>query len=71
MQSPPKEWLLFGAHFVALDYLRSLGDADHDTLSEVVRNTVAAHPRGRLLFAAALAVGGIVLHEHIVRPLRH
>jgi len=71
MQSPPTEWLLFGAHFVALDWLRAKGDADHDTLSEVVRNAVAKHPRGRAMFTAALAVGAVVLHEHIVRPLRH
>lgn len=70
MQSPPKEWLLFGAHFAALDYLRAKGDPDHDTLSEVVRNAVAKHPRGRVVFTAVLAVGAVVLHEHIVRPLR-
>lgn len=70
MQSPPAEWLIFGAHFVALDYLRHKGDGDGDTLSEVTRNLVAKHPRGRVLFSAALAVGAVALHEHIVRPLR-
>lgn len=70
MQSPPAEWLIFGAHFAALDYLRSKGDADHDTLSEVVRNAVARHPMGRRCFRVALVVGAVVLHEHIDRPLR-
>lgn len=70
MQSPPKEWLLFGIHAALLDYMRAKGDADSDTLSEVVRNAVARHPHGRVVFTAGLAVGAVVLHEHIVRPLR-
>ena len=70
MQSPPAEWALAIGHLAVLDYLRSRGDADHDTLSEVTRNLVARHPHGRSLFTAALFVGGIALHEHIVRPLR-
>ena len=70
MQSPPAEWALAIGHLAVLDYLRSIGDADHDTISEVVRNAVARHPQGRAMFAAALMIGGIALHEHIVRPLR-
>jgi hypothetical protein len=70
MQNPAAEWGLAIGHLAVLDYLRSIGDADHDTLSEVVRNTVSRHPRGRLMFAGALTVGAVVLHEHIVRPLR-
>ena len=70
MQSPSVEWALFVGHFAVLDWIRSRGDADHDTLSEVVRNTVARHPRGRKLFRLALVAGAVVIHEHIDRPLR-
>jgi hypothetical protein len=68
MQSPPAEWLLFGAHFVVLDYLRSRGDADSDTLSEVVRDLTKRHPRGEQAFTVALIAGAIALRRHIIRP---
>jgi hypothetical protein len=58
---------LFGAHFVALDYLRARGDADSDTLSEVVRDLTRRHPRGEQIFTASLVLGALALRRHIIR----
>lgn len=69
MQSPPAEWAIAIGHLAVLDYMRSRGDADHDTLSEVTRGLVERHPRGELIFTAALAGGALWFHRHIVRPL--
>lgn len=69
MQSPPVEWTLGIAYLATLDYIRARGEADDDTLSECVRNVVARHPSGRHLFAAGLALGGVVFYRHIVDPL--
>lgn len=71
MQSPPVEWTLAIGHLAVLDYLRSIGDADHDTLSEVVRNTVARHPHGKALFTLGLVAGAVALHRHILGPLNN
>lgn len=70
MQSPPAEWSLALGYLAILDYLRARGDADEDTFSEVVRGVVTRHPRGRLVFTAALALGAVAFHHHIVHPLR-
>lgn len=70
MQSPPVEWSLGIGYLAALDYIRSRGEADHDTLSEVVRNGVARIPHGDLVLAAALAGGSTWFWRHIVIPLR-
>ena len=69
MQSPRAEWLLGIGHLAVLDYLRARGEPDHDTLSEVTRELVAAHPHGRRLFAATLAAGALVFYKHIFDPL--
>lgn len=69
MKSPPVEWTLLGAYAVILDVVRAKGEADHDTLSECVRNVVARHPLGPHAFAAGLALGAVALHRHIVGPL--
>lgn len=69
MHSPPVEWTLAVGHLAVLDYLRSRGEADADTLSEVVRNAVARIPHGELVLAAALAGGSIWFYRHIVNPL--
>ena len=67
MQSPPLEWTLGIAYLAAIDYIRSRGEADGDTLSEVARNFVRRHPRGDLLFGVGLYVGAEALRRHIVR----
>lgn len=69
MQSPAAEWAMAIGHLAALDYLRSVGDADHDTLSEVIRSGVARHPQGRAALALALAVGAAWFYRHIVKDL--
>lgn len=70
MQSPPAEWVLGLSYLALLDYLRARGDADGDTLSEVVRDLVARHPRGETIFTGVVVLGGYALHRHIVNPLR-
>lgn len=67
MQSPPAEWALGIGYLAVLDYVRSRGDADGDTLSEVVRGYVDRHPAGRPAFAAALTTGSLILYRHICR----
>lgn len=70
MQSPPAEYLLFGAGFAAFDYLRARGEADGDTLSEVTRDLVARHPQGPAIFLLILAASSAGFAVHILRPLR-
>lgn len=69
MQSPPMEWTLAIGHLAALDYLRARGDADHDTLSEVIRNIVARIPHGEAAFTAVLIGGVFCFRWHILKPL--
>lgn len=69
MQSPPAEWVLFGAHFAVLDYMRARGEADADTASEVIRDLVARHRHGPALFLLALAGSSAAFAVHILRPL--
>lgn len=68
MQSPPVEWTIGIGYLALLDYLRSRGEADDDTLSECVRNAVRRHPRGDVAFTVALFVGAELLRRHILRP---
>lgn len=70
MKSPAAEWTLGIAYLTALDLLRARGEADEDTLSEVIRGYVVRHPLGRHALAAALAVGSIAFYRHIVDPLK-
>lgn len=70
MQSPPAEWTLAIGHLAILDYLRSIGDADHDTASECVRNFYSRLPHGRALWAVTTVVGAAVLWRHIDKPMR-
>lgn len=67
MQSPPLEWSLFVAHIAVLDYLRSRGDADHDTASEVARNLIYRHPRGKAVGTVVYIGGAALLYRHIFR----
>ncbi len=67
MQSPPAEWVLDALYFTAKDILRARGEADGDTLSEVVRDLVDRHPRGRLVLAAILTAAPIGFWRHIVK----
>ena len=67
MQSPPAEWTILIGSLAALDYVRSRGEADHDTLSEVVRNAVYRHDAGPLLFTVALFGGAELLRRHILK----
>ena len=67
MQSPPMEWSVWLAALGTIDYLRSRGDADGDTISEVTRNLVRRHPRGDLIFNIGIFVGAEMLRRHIVR----
>ena len=70
MQSPGIEWVLLGAYATAVDAIRAHGDADHDTLSEVLRDLIDRTPYGRAWFVAALVAGGVAFHHHIDHPLR-
>lgn len=70
MKSPAVEWTLGIAYLGTLDVLRARGEADDDTLSEVIRAAVAGHPLGQPVLAAALAVGSIAFYRHIVDPLK-
>lgn len=67
MQSPRIEWTLGIGYLAIVDYLRAQGDADGDTLSEVVRDLVERHPAGRVAFTAGYTVGAIALWRHICR----
>lgn len=69
MQSPPIEWTLFVGNLAVVDYLRSRGEADHDTFSEVIRNGVEKVPYGEELFTVAVALGALWFRRHIIRPL--
>lgn len=70
-QSAPTEWAMFAAHFLALDYLRARGEADHDTASECIRSAFRVHtPRGRLAFTATLAAGAVGFWVHICKEQR-
>lgn len=70
MKSPAAEWTLGIAYLGTLDLLRARGEADEDTLSEVIRAGVARHPAGRHALAAVLAVGSLAFYRHIVDPLK-
>lgn len=70
MKSPAAEWTLGIAYLGTLDYLRARGEADDDTLSEVIRGLVKRHPLGHHALAAALAVGSLAFYRHIVEPLK-
>lgn len=70
MQSPAIEWTLGVGYLLVLDAIRAHGEADNDTASEVVRDLVARHPRGEVLFTGILLVGAMAFRSHIVKPLR-
>lgn len=70
MKSPAAEWVLGIGYLGVLDAIRAHGEADQDTLSEVVRDLVARHPHGHRIFAALLLIGGVGLFKHIVDPLK-
>lgn len=67
MQSPPAEWALGIGYLAILDYVRSRGEADGDTLSECVREGIARHPAGLAVFTGIYAAGAVVLWRHVVR----
>ena len=69
MKSPAAEWVLGIGYLAVLDGIRAHGEADEDTLSEVVRGYVARHPSGQRIFATVLLAGGIGLYRHIVNPI--
>lgn len=69
MHSPPIEWSVWIGSLALIDYIRAQGEADKDTLSEVVRDVVARHPLGSHALALALVVGSYGFHRHITRPL--
>ncbi len=70
MKSPRAEWVLGIGYLAAVDVIRAKGEADGDTLSEVLRDLIARTPCGRPLFVAALVAGGVAFHHHIDHPLR-
>ncbi|HET6699528.1 MAG TPA: hypothetical protein VFG88_10605 [Nocardioidaceae bacterium] len=68
MQSPPLEWTMALGYLAALDFLRSRGEADFDTLSECVRPWAQRHP---VAFTAACAVVPVWFWGHIMRDRHH
>ena len=68
MQSPPAEWALGIGYLAVLDYLRSRGEADNDTLSECVRDLTERHPRGRAAFTVAYSLGAVALWRRMCKP---
>lgn len=69
MKSPGIEWTLGAGYLALLDYIRARGEADGDTASECIRDLIAKHPHGQLLFTGALIAGGVAFHRHITKPL--
>lgn len=67
MQSPPVEWVAGIGYLAFIDYIRSRGEADGDTLSECTRAIVRAHPLGPALFTGALFAGAELLRRHILK----
>jgi hypothetical protein len=67
MQSPPVEWVLGIGYLGLLDYIRSRGEADGDTLSEVTRDLVRRHPAGDIAFTVVLYGGVELLRRHILK----
>ena len=70
MKSPGAEWVLGIGYLAAIDVIRARGEADDDTLSEVIRGHVARHPHGERMFAVAVLATGIWFHRHITAPLK-
>lgn len=71
MQSPRAEWTLGIVYLVILDWLRARGEADDDTLSEVIRNGCRVETRtGWWTFTGVLAAGGLIFHRHICKEAR-
>jgi len=69
MQSPPAE---LGTDLLAVllkNTIRSLGEADQDTISEQIRALVERYPHGRAILAGALVVLPAAFYRHIVGPL--
>lgn len=64
MQSPPVEWTIGIGYLALLDYLRSRGEADDDTISECLRPWALRHP---VTFAAACVAVPLWFHRHIAR----
>lgn len=65
MNSPKAEWTVLIGALALIDYLRARGEADQDTISEVVRDLTRRHPRGDLIFGAALTGGAAWFYRHI------
>lgn len=64
MQSPPLELVLDVAHLATRNLLRNTGDADGDTISEIIRARVYSRPWGPAAFLLALAL----FAKHILKP---
>lgn len=71
MHSPRIEWTLGIGYLAIVDALRARGEADGDTLSEVVRDLIYRHPLGRVAFTTAYAAGALVLWRHLVKEESH
>lgn len=67
MHSPSAEWSLAIGHLAVLDYLRSRGDADNDTASEVLRDWTMRHPAGPAVFSAVWFGFALWFWRHILR----
>lgn len=67
MHSPRIEWTLGIGYLAVVDALRARGEADGDTLSEVVRELIYRHPLGRAAFTLGYAAGAYALHRHLVK----
>ena len=71
MQSPPLELVLDVGHITARNLLRCTGEADEDTISEIVRGIVdRAGVLGPLAFTVGLYAGAECFRRHILRD-RH
>ena len=69
MQSPRIEWVFALTNLAALDHLRAHGEADGDTLSEVIDEAIKATRHGDLIFTVALFADAEAFRRHILCPV--
>lgn len=68
MQSPPLELVLDVVHLASRNLYRNVGEADGDTISEIIRAAKDRIPYGDHVLAAILAGSAYGFWRHICRP---